>query len=756
MASGIWNIYQDHEDTIAKAKIEANSIFDHNIAYRKWSTMHGGIYTRISNKDKNNPHFLFNIKGQKKNKIGFAIIDPFQVTKQAYDVLHKQSSDLAAFSHTVSLDYASTMDPYDKPDPWEALALKEFKSGEIAEAATTFQIDNASYLKLIKPYVIDQGCLNCHEGKEFKIGAVHGGMSVAIPMEPYYETAVIARRTIIVTHVFLLLLGCLAIIKFSAAFRKYQTTIIENEEKFRIVSEFAYNFEYWISEDNQLAFISPSCERLTGYSREMFLKNPQLLTEMIHPDDIDLYRNHLIKVDDPEHNGTDFRIIRKDGEVRWFTHTCSPIYIDGQFLGRRSSSIDVTEHKKLEEQLSRTQRLEDLGQFSGGIAHDFNNVLTSITTFNKLLADEISGNKTAADYIKYINIAAKLGKNLTSNLLSFGKSQVVSLQKESLHNIIIDISDILKSLINEDIKLNIHLGKEELEISADRHQVEQILINLCTNARDAMPSGGDITITTKTACLDKPSQGCIDQIPTGRFMVLNIADKGFGISQENIHKICEPFFTTKGPSKGTGLGLSITHNIIRQHNATLDVQSTINQGTTFSIYFPAGTTVKTNIDKDITLHPLQAPEAHQKPVSLPSHTNKPKLPSKKIARQTKTILVADDDSIVLHSLTITLESLGFKVLTAKDGKKAISIFIDQKDNIDLAVLDIVMPIRNGIQVYDIIHKNSPNLPIIFISGNTENALTKEILLRQDVRLMAKPLDIELFTRTITEFTKLTS
>ncbi len=750
-ASGSWNLFQNHQDTIAKAKIEANTIFDHNIAYRKWSTMHGGIYTRLSNKDKNNPHFLFQINGSKKNEIGFAIIDPFQVTKQAYEVLHKQSSNLSAFSHTVSLDYASTIDPYDKPDAWEANVLKKFRTGEITEATTIATINSAPYLKLLKPYIIDQGCLNCHEGKEFKIGAVHGGMSVSIPMQPYYETATISKNTTLLTHVLLWLLGCFAIIKFSAAFQKYQETILENEEKFRIVSEFAYNFEYWITEHNQLAFISPSCERLTGYSRDMFMKNPKLLLEIVHPNDTELYRGHLSKIDDPEHNGTDFRIIKKDGEVRWFTHTCSPIYINGQFLGRRGSSIDITEHKRLEERLNRTRRLEDLGQFAGGIAHDFNNVLASIGTFSHLLQEELAGNKTAADYIKYIHIASKLGKNLTSNLLSFGKKQIVTLSETSLNDIITNISDILRSLVNEDIKMTIDLADNEQLIAADKHQIEQILINLCTNARDAMPTGGNINISARPVELKDPIQGCIDKVPAGHFMVLSISDTGQGISPENISKICEPFFTTKGPSKGTGLGLSIIHTIIKQHNAIINVESKIDEGTTFSIYFP----VKEIAAKVVKEPPQTAsPDEQSLPVSPAAVQQQSYAPEIKPQENTAqhTILLADDDDLIRHSLAISLERSGYKVLVAENGKKALGLFIDQRDNIDLAVLDVIMPIRNGKEVYNVIYKNSPSLPVIFISGYTDNIISDEILAREKVSLMTKPLEIKTFLAKVSDLT----
>jgi len=350
------NLYQNQQDTIAKAKIEARTIFRHNIAYRKWSTMHGGIYTKINEKNKDNPHFLYDAEGSPKDT-SFAIIDPSQVTRQAYEVLHNQAPNLAAISRTVSLDYMNTIDPYDQPDAWETESLQGLEGGKIDESSTVAIINDAPYLRLLTPYIIDRGCIKCHS-HDFTIGNVRGGMSVAVPMLPYYETAVQTERTTIITHLLLWLLGCVAIVKFSNAFKRYRATIIESERKFRIVSEFAYNFEYWLGKDGDLIFISPSCQDLTGYSREEFIANPGILQTMTHPDDQNPFVHQTGGSDSQTLTSVLARITRKDGEIRWFTHTVTPIFVDDEYLGRRGSSIDVTEQKKLEEQLQHSKQLE--------------------------------------------------------------------------------------------------------------------------------------------------------------------------------------------------------------------------------------------------------------------------------------------------------------------------------------------------------------------------------------------------------------
>jgi signal transduction histidine kinase/CheY-like chemotaxis protein len=487
------------------------------------------------------------------------------------------------------------------------------------------------------------------------------------------------------------------------------------------------------------------------------MNNPKLLLDIIHPDDKEMYRRHLHKIDDPEHNGTDFRIITRDGQVRWFTHTCSPIYINDQFLGRRGSSIDITEHKKLEERLSHTQRLEYLGRFAGGIAHDFNNVLASINTFSHLLAEESRGNKTASDYIKYINIATKLGKNLTANLLSFGKRQNIALHTTSLNNIISGIADILRSLVDEEISLQIKLTGDDLPIAADKHQLEQVLINLCTNARDAMPGGGTIKIVSQAVEVASPINGNIDDIPAGCYMRLSVADNGGGINPADLSRICEPFFTTKDPAKGTGLGLAIIHDIIKKHGAFFDVQSIDGKGTTFAAYFPvkqgSASLTPPLTNPDLPAPPLtdtaQTDDKTYSPVKAGADT-KENIPVSPASRGT--ILVSDDDEMVRNSLIIQLQQAGFNVLGAANGKKAIRLFIDHKDEINLVILDLLQPLRNGREIYEVIYKNLPRLPVIFISGDTNNLLSPEILARPKVTFMAKPLVIEDFMTLVENMT----
>ncbi len=738
------NLFQAHEDTISKAEIEAHTIFRLNIAYRKWSTMHGGIYTKLNEKNKGNPHYLYNIESGSEV---FAIIDPSQVTRQAYEVLHNQAPALAAISHTVSLDYKNTIDPYDQPDAWEEASLKLLESGQAQKVSDVATINHAPYLRLLMPYVVDRGCISCH-GDNFKVGNVQGGMSVAVPLTPYYQTAVKTERIIVITHLLLWLLGCLAIVRFSRAFSRSRDAIIESEKKFRIVSEFAYNFEYWLGQDNSLIFISPSCQRLTGYSREEFILAPHLLATIVHPEDRAAFTPPTGQdTARARSSSPPFRIITKDGQIRWFTNTMIPILVDGEHLGWRGSSTDITEQKHLEEQLARSRQLEYLGQFAGGIAHDFNNVLGSITTFAHLLKEEVKDSKTASDYIKYINIATKLGKNLTSNLLSFGKRQAIETEKTSLGKVITNISDILRSLVDESFHYQFLLDEQDLEITADPHQLEQVLINLCTNARDAMPGGGTITIRSQAITLSQDLAGSLEVIPAGRYMILSVSDTGHGIKPANIAKICEPFFTTKSSAKGTGLGLSIIFNIVKQHQGFLEVISAENQGATFSIYFKT-----TGRPFQGTLDPAEHPASQPAPPA-PEETDRPRPPHPLAGLppappRLKTILLADDDELIRKAIQINLERMGHQVLSAENGKQAIRLFLDQQQRLDLIILDVIMPQRNGKEVYEVIKANNPTIPVLFISGNTVNVMGDDFLNREGINFLRKPLDFNDFSQTV--------
>jgi PAS domain S-box-containing protein len=721
-ASVIWNLYSNHEETIERARIEARTIFEHNLAYRRWNAKHGGVYVQIDAEDQPNP-FIVSPRRDLTATDGtkLTLINPYWMTRQAYSLLSKQSP-MASINRTISL---KPLNPVNVPDAWETKALKEFEKGR-TEFSEITKINGLPYMRVMRPYITEKACLKCHGRQGYKVGDVRGAISIAVPMGPYYMEAGKTAGIVVLTHLFLWLIGAGTIILFSRGLQRYQGTIEENERKFRIVSEFAYDFDFWVKENGEFVFMSPSCERITGYSRSEFMEKPDLLNTIIHRDDRDAYKNHITHFRAPFCREMEFRIVARDGQERWLSHCCGPIYVNGEFLGRRASNRDVTEKKKLEGKLLHSRKMESLGHFAGGVAHDFNNVLTAIGGFTHLLGEGLGDrDEGSTECLEQISFAVKFGKNLTSNLLTFGRKQIINPTNVDLSRIIGNVSDILKALITEEINLRIDLAEDEIPIFADPYQIGQLIINLCTNAKDAMPEGGELRIKTDLLLLDKGYAGRYATITPGTYMVLSMHDTGTGIDHETIGHVYEPFFSTKQNGKGTGLGLTIVYSIVRQHNGFIDVESEVNKGTTFKIFFPASS----ERDQEISV----ALESRQKPVT----------PGK------GSLLVAEDDELVRKFLHRLLTRRGYTVFLAQDGEEAISIYRDNRNSIDMLVLDVILPRRNGREVYRYIRADRPDMRALFISGHTDDIITAAGIFDEDLQFLSKPLDAETFLKTVT-------
>lgn len=713
-ASLIWNFYRNHEETIERALIEAQTIFQHNLAYRRWNTVHGGVYAEVTKSNLPNP-LIISPKRDVVTKDGttLTIINPFQMTKQAYELLSKQSP-LASINRTISL---RPLNPENTPDAWEAKALRAFEEGK-KEFSEITKINGLPYMRVLRPYMTEEGCLKCHGHQGYKVGDIRGAMSIAVPMQPYYSAAATTTTIALITHFFLWLMGGGAIVLFSRGLRRYQGAIEESERKFRIVSEFAYDFDFWVRENGEFVFMSPSCERITGYNQREFMERPGLLNTIIHPDDRASYETHIGDFKAPLHEDMEFRIISKDGQVKWLSHFCGPIYVNGEFLGRRASNRDVTERKKLEDKLLQSRKMESLGQFAGGIAHDFNNILTAISGFAHLLGDlPENKDRDSTECLEHISLAVKFGKNLTSNLLTFGRKQIINPVNVELSRIINTISDMLRTLVPEEIELKISAAEEESPIFADPYQLGQMIINLCTNAKDAMPLGGELYIRTGLLELGEKYGGKYAVIPPGAYMMLSVRDTGMGMDGNTMDRIFEPFFSTKQSGKGTGLGLTIVQSIVQQHNGFIDMESEVGRGTTFKIFFPVSGT-----------------DNHEMPETETGHKTR--------TAGKGTLLVAEDDELARKFIGKLLSGRGYTVVLAEDGEEAVGRYLENRNSIDMLILDVVLPGRNGREVYDLIKSDRPDINALFISGYTDDIITAVGIFDGKLQFLSKPLDAE--------------
>ncbi len=377
---------------------------------------------------------------------------------------------------------------------------------------------------------------------------------------------------------------------------------------------------------------------------------------------------------------------------------------------------DVTEHRKLEEQYLQAQKMESIGTLAGGIAHDFNNILSAIIGYGHLILTQVDQNDSRRSNLESMLEAADRAAHLTRDLLLFSRKQASERRVVNLNEIVSHVEKFLKRIIGEDIVCNLGIEKHPLMVNADTHQIEQVLMNLATNARDAMPHGGTFDILTKAVDLDEKETVFHNISNPGSYAMLTIADTGEGIDKEKQKHIFEPFFTTKGVGKGTGLGLAVVYGIIKQHDGFINVYSESNIGTTFKIYLPLLASQDDKDDKII--------EHAGEKISLSG---------------TEIILLAEDDIAVRNLTQTILAEYGYTVIEAVDGEDAVRKFKDHASTIDLLLFDVIMPKLSGKEAYDEIQKMHANIKAVFISGYAPESILQKTLLPKTVQLILKPI-----------------
>ncbi len=378
------------------------------------------------------------------------------------------------------------------------------------------------------------------------------------------------------------------------------------------------------------------------------------------------------------------------------------------------------EKKKLEEQLFQSQKMESIGRLAGGIAHDFNNILTSIKGYAELLkiqyCEPNSKEKHAADVIlKGVDRAA----NLTKQLLGFARGGKYNPVPLNANDVIEEIVSVSEKIFEKNITVTYLFEEDISTIEADRHQLDQVLTNLIINAWDAMPRGGILGFKTENVFLDEDFAFRFPEFQPGEYVKISVTDSGVGMTDEIQKHIFEPFFTTKGEGKGTGLGLATVYGIVKSHNGHISVYSEPGEGTTFSLYFPVSESEIVEIKKEFNIIKGEA-----------------------------TILVVDDEESVRGMAEDMLDVLGYNVLTAADGRKAVNIYKENKNEIDLVILDMIMPIMAGKETYRELRKITPDIKVLLASGYSENDKTKEILDEGALGFVQKPFGIQELSKTL--------
>ena len=467
----------------------------------------------------------------------------------------------------------------------------------------------------------------------------------------------------------------------------------QSEERYRLVSEASSDYVYslGVNPDGTLTceWITDPFTRITGFDAAEI--NLQGWTSLYHPEDLEVAMQHQESLLRGKSDSIEIRIVTKDKRVRWIRiHERPAVEAKSRVERIYGAAQDITVQRQLEEQLLQSQKMEAIGQLAGGVAHDFNNLLTVICGYGDLLRKrpELSG--AASEYAEEILAAAKRAAQLTRQLLAFGRRQVLQLRIVNLNNVAVELEKMLRRLIGEDVELRTAYAPDLGMVRVDSGQIEQVIMNLAVNARDAMPRGGRLTIETANVDFDEnhPDR---QAMPQGPHVMLTVSDTGSGMEPETLARIFEPFFTTKELGKGTGLGLAMAYGIVKQSGGDIRVHTEPGRGTTFRIYLPR---------LEMAVETIAEP--------APFHLN--------TVQGTETILVLEDENALRTLIRQVLCQAGHTVLDTGDPDEAIDLCERHPGEIALFITDMVLPKLSGQQVAERVSQLRPGVRIIYTSG----------------------------------------
>jgi PAS domain S-box-containing protein len=479
----------------------------------------------------------------------------------------------------------------------------------------------------------------------------------------------------------------------------------------------------------EFSFVSRQAERLLGYPIDRWLSDPDFWPNHLHDDDREWLIDACKKTAGlPHKHEFEYRMIAADGRAVWLRDICSLVAGNGHPPKVRGVMVDITsskeaeeERKRLEEQLLQAQKMESIGRLAGGVAHDFNNLLTAIIGYSQLVLARMGQEDGFRKEIEEVLRAGQRAASLTSQLLAFSRRQKLERKVINVDDTINNMIKMLRRIIGEDVDVAVHTAAVQPFIFADPSQVEQVLLNLAVNARDAMPEGGSLTIETDNVEFDEGLCHRHLWARLGRFVRLAVKDTGTGMDGETLKRIFEPFFTTKESGKGTGLGLAVVYGVVNQHDGLINVRSEPERGTCFEIYFP--------------LHSEDAGERSDEK-TLPARGGK------------ETILVAEDEESLQDLTRKILTKLGYRVLMAKDGMEALEMFEASDEEIALVILDMVMPRMSGREVYLRLRAAGSDVPVIFMTGYSADVIDTNFVESLGIPLLRKPYDINELARRV--------
>ncbi|MEE9911774.1 MAG: response regulator [Deltaproteobacteria bacterium] len=465
--------------------------------------------------------------------------------------------------------------------------------------------------------------------------------------------------------------------------------------------------------NGDIEYVNPKFLKISGYAEEDVIgKNTRILRS--GETSADVYKDLWKTIQSDNIWQGEVCNGRKDGGLFWISLTVSPLKnSEGQISKYMAIMEDVSERRKLEAQLRQSQKLEGLGQLAGGVAHDFNNILTAIIGYAYLAYLNMQADDPIRGHVKHILDYSEKAATITKSLLAFSRKQTTNPSYFNLNDLISNFQKFLRRLLPENIEIQTQCANQVLSVLVDQVQIEQIIMNLATNARDAMPEGGRFVIATRLVDFDEGFIKAQGYGKVGPYAEITVADTGTGMDQETREKIFDPFFTTKEQGKGTGLGMAIVYGIVNKHNGFIAVESQLGKGTLFRIFLPI----------------VRAAESRGI-----KKTEQPLAP-----RGTETILIAEDDPGIQDLITTILSEHGYDVISTSNGEEAVSQFKANKEKVQLVMLDGIMPKKSGKEACMDIKNIKPDVQVIFMSGYSENMIEFDQMKYDHVHFLQKPV-----------------
>jgi two-component system, cell cycle sensor histidine kinase and response regulator CckA len=496
----------------------------------------------------------------------------------------------------------------------------------------------------------------------------------------------------------------------------------ESEERFRQLAENITESVFWMSDPKarQFLYVSPAYKSIWGRSCQSLYTNFTEWLEAIHLDDRQQIQAVFFEQSLAGTYDEQYRILRPDGSLRWIRDRGFPIKNDsGEPYRVVGIAEDITEKKQLESQFLRAQRMESLGTLASGVAHDFNNLLTPILAAAQLLPVKLAKLDDRDRYLLgLIEDSAKRGADLVKQILAFARGVEGNRVPLQVRHLLSEVLQVARQTFPKAIELRTDIPSTDLwTISADATQLHQVFINLCVNARDAMPNGGILSISAENRLIDQAYTRMNLEARVGSYVVVTVADTGTGIAPELLERIFEPFFTTKEVGKGTGLGLSTVLGIVKNHEGFIKVYSEVGDGTRFKVYLPAVEDITVPQFEDLSI----------------------------LSGDGELILIVDDEPLIQQVTKTSLEDNNYRTLLASDGIEAIALYAQHKQEISVVLMDIMMPSMGGVTALRALHKLNPQLRAIAMSGLASNSQLTELGSLGVKAFLSKPYTaIELF------------